>query len=175
MPTPIAIGEEAPNFDLSSTEDALLMLKDEVIRTAIVLYFFDAKEGANERVRRDLQALEERREALARLRARPLAVSPQKIDDLKKLQAELELRFPLLTDDRNFAASYGVVPTEEGKSADPVLVVVSRRQQVLWLANPVASVAEALIQVEKLLAGQPTPTRSYPKSVINRWIDRWVN
>jgi peroxiredoxin len=170
MPSPIAIGGEAPNFDLSSTEDAVLMLKDEVIRTAIVLYFFgDAKEGASERVRRDLQALEEHRGALALLRARPLAISPLKVDDLKKLQAELELRFPLLTDDRNFAASYGVNP------ADPVLVVVSRRQKVLWLANPVASVAEALTQVEKLLASQPSPTRSYPKSVINRWIDRWVN
>lgn len=174
---PITLGEEAPNFDLSSTENALLMLKDEVIRTAIVLYFF--ADAADERARRDLQALEERREALVRLRARPLAVSPLKVEDLKKLQAELELRFPLLADDRNFAAAYGVVPSEkgaeEGRPADPALVLVSRRQKVLWLANPVASVAEALAQVEKVLAGQPTPTRSYPKSVINRWIDRWVN
>ena len=32
MPGPVSIGDTAPNFDLSSTEDALLMLKDEVVR-----------------------------------------------------------------------------------------------------------------------------------------------
>jgi len=52
---------------------------------------------------------------------------------------------------------------------------VNRRQEVKWLANPVASVADALPQVEALLKAMPSPTRSYPKSVINRLIDRWVN
>lgn len=173
MPGPVAIGDTAPNFDLSSTENAVLMLKDEVVRTAVVLYFFAGLES--ERVRRDLAALNRSLGALAKLSTRVLAVSPVKLDDLKKVQAERKLFFPLLHDDRNFSASYGVVATQEGKPADPALVVVGRRQDVRWLANPVVSVEEALPQVEKLLKDLPSPTRSYPKSVINRLVDRWVN
>jgi peroxiredoxin len=173
MPGPVAIGDVAPNFDLSSTEDALLMLKDEVIRMAVVVYFFADLES--ERVRRDLDVLNRHAEALKKLDTRVLAVSPAKLDDLKKLQIEGKLLFPLLHDDRNFSASYGVVATVEGKPADPALVLVGRRQVVKWLANPVASVEDALAQVEKLLKDLPSPTRSYPKSVINRLVDRWVN
>jgi peroxiredoxin len=172
MPGPIAIGDEAPNFDLSSTEDALLMLKDEVVRTAVVVYFFAA---VNERTLRDLDALNRGLDALARRATRVLAVSPLKLDDLRKLQVERKLLFPLLHDDRNFAAAYGVVPPAEGAAADPALVLVSRRQKVLWLANPIAAIEDALAQVEKLLKAQPSPVAGYPKKVINRIVDRWVN
>jgi peroxiredoxin len=179
MPRPssaISIGDDAPNFDLSSTENAVLMLKDELARTSVLLYFFSQLgEAEDARVRRDLETLERRREALKGLRARILAVSPLTVDILRKVQAGSKLRFPLLCDDRNFSASYGVAPREEGQPADPALVLVSRKQKVLFLANPVASVEEALPQVEKLLKDLPPPTRDYPKSVINRWIDRWVN
>jgi peroxiredoxin len=173
MPGPISIGDEAPNFDLSSTEDALLMLKDEVSRTALVVYFF--ADPASDRVLRDLDALNARLDSLVKLSTRILAVSPAKLDDLKKLQLERKLLFPLLHDDRNFSAAYGVAPPEEGKPAAPALAVVSRRQRVLWLSNPIASAAEALPEVEKLIKAQPSPTASYPKKVINRLIDRWVN
>lgn len=169
MPGTVSVGDTAPNFDLSSTEDAVLMLKDEVVRTAVVVYFFADPES--ERVRRDLDALNRRAGALARLSARVLAVSPAKLDELKKLQAERKLLFPLLHDDRNFSASYGVVPAAPDRPADPALVVVGRRQELKWLANPAAAVEEALPQVEKLLKGLPSPTRSYPKSVINRLVD----
>jgi peroxiredoxin len=172
---PISIGDEAPNFDLTSTEDALLMLRDEIIQSAIVLYFF--ADPAADRTQRDLDALNRNLDPLGRLRARVLAVSPAKIDDLKKLQAQRKLLFPLLHDDRDFSARYGVVApsAEEGKPAAPALVVVSRKQRVLWLANPVAAVDDALPQVQKLLKDLPSPTASYPKKVINRLIDRWVN
>ncbi len=173
MPGPVSIGDTAPNFDLSSTENAVLMLKDEVVRTAVVLYFFADPES--ERVRRDLDALNRSLRVLARLSTRVLAVSPVKLDELKKLQAGRKLLFPLLHDDRNFSAAYGIVAAQEGKPADPVLVVVGRRQEVRWLANPLVSVEEVLPQVEKLLEDLPSPTRSYPKSVINRLVDRWVN
>jgi peroxiredoxin len=173
MPGPISIGDEAPNFDLSSTEDALLMLRDEVIRTAIVVYFF--ADPASDRAQRDLDVLNRNLDALGRHGARVLAVSPAKLDDLKKLQVERKLLFPLLHDDRNFSAAYGVGPVEEGRTSDPALVVVSRRQRVLWLANPVASVDGALPQVLKVLEGLPSGTETYHKKVINRWIDRWVN
>ena len=173
MPGPVSIGDVAPNFDLSSTEDAVLMLKDEVVRTAVVVYFFT--DPSSDRVHRDLDALSRRVEALRKLAVRVLAVSPAKLDDLKKLQAERKLLFPLLHDDRNFSASYGVIPPAEGRPADPALVVVGRRQDVKWLANPVASVGDALPQVEALLKDLPSPTRSYPKTVINKLIDHWVN
>ena len=173
MPGPVSIGDVAPNFDLSSTEDAVLMLKDEVVRMAVVVYFF--ADLASERVHRDLDALNRRIEDFRKLSTRVLAVSPAKLDDLKKLQIERKLLFPLLHDDRNFSASYGVAPAEEGRPADPALVVVGRRQDVKWLANPVASVGDALPQVEALLKDLPSPTRSYPKTVINKLIDRWVN
>src|SRR5688572_8768731 len=125
MPGPISIGDEAPNFDLSSTEDALLMLKDEVTRTAMVIYFFSNPE--DERVLRDLDALNARRDALVKLQVRILAVSPTPLDDLRKLQRARKLLFPLLHDDRNFSAAYGVTaptPEELGRPAAPALVVV---------------------------------------------------
>ena len=172
-PGPLSIGDVAPNFDLSSTEDAVLMLKDEVVRTALVVYFFADPES--ERVQSDLDALSRWQEPLRKLAAKVLAVSPAKLDDLKRLQVARQLRFPLLHDDRNFSAAYGVVPAAEGQTAAPALVVVGRRQDVKWLANPVASAAEAMPQVEKLLKDLPSPTRSYPKSVVNRLIDLWVN
>ena len=162
-----AIGDAAPDFDLSSTEDAVLMLRDEVARTSVIVYFFT--DPADARAHRDLDALQQRLDRLARRRARVLAVSPAKLGDLKKLQAERRLGFPLLHDDRDFSAAYGVEP------GAPALAVVSRKQRLLWLANPVASVAEALAPVEKVLAAEPSPTGSYPKSVINRLIDRLVN
>jgi peroxiredoxin len=165
MPGPISIGDEAPNFDLSSTEDALLMLRDEVTRTAIVVYFFT--DPAGERAQRDLDALNRNLDALARRKARVLAVSPAKLDELKKLQAERKLLFPLLHDDRSFAAAYGVT--------DTALVLVDRRQRVLWMANPVDAVDGALPQALKALEGIPSGTETYNKNVINRWIDRWVN
>ncbi|HVG09226.1 MAG TPA: redoxin domain-containing protein [Thermoanaerobaculia bacterium] len=173
MPGPISIGDEAPNFDLSSTEDALLMLKDEVTRTAMVIYFF--ANPADERVLRDLDALNARREALVKLQVRILAVSPTPLDDLRKLQRERKLRFPLLHDDRNFSAAYGVIAPEEGRPAAPAVVVVDRRQRLRFIANPVASVEDSLAQVESAIKDLPSPTKSYPKSVINKLVDRWVN
>jgi len=162
----LSIGDEAPNFDLSSTENAVLMLRDEAARTSVVLYFF--ADPSDPRTHRDLDALNQRLDPLARLRTRILAVSPAKLDDLKKLQAERKLLFPLLRDDRNFSAAYGV-------TGAPALVLVGRKQRILWLANPVAAVAEALPQVEKVQEEQPSATKGYPKSVVNRLIDKIVN
>ena len=176
MPGPISIGDEAPNFDLSSTENVLLMLKDEVTRTAMVIYFFSNPE--DERVLRDLDALNARREALVKLQVRILAVSQTPLDDLRKLQRERKLRFPLLHDDRNFSAAYGVTaptPEEPGRPAAPALVVVDRRQRLRFIANPVASVEDSLAQVQSAIKELPSPTKSYPKAVINKLIDRWVN
>jgi peroxiredoxin len=164
---PLRVGDEAPNFDLTSTEDVLLMLRDEVPRTAVVLYFFAS--AGEQRALGDLDALSARRAALAELDAKAMAISPAPLAELKKLQAERRLGFPLLHDDRGFAKAYGVEP------AAPALYLVDRWQKILWLQNPVASVAAALPEIEKLLAKTPPPTALYPKKVINRWIARWVN
>ena len=40
MAKQLSVGDEAPNFDLSTTEGAVLMLCDEVPRNFVVLYFF---------------------------------------------------------------------------------------------------------------------------------------
>jgi hypothetical protein len=96
----ISIGDQAPNFDLTSTEGSLLMLRDEVPRTAVVLYFFS--DPASERTRRDLQALGAKKQDLKKLHAKALAVSRAELLSLQKLQAELKLPFPLLHDDRDF-------------------------------------------------------------------------
>jgi len=169
----ISIGDEAPNFDLTSTEDALLMLRDEVSQNAVVLYFFADPES--ERARRDLDALNVRLKDLAGERTRVLAISPAKIEALKRVQIERKLLFPLLHDDRGFSAGYGVAAPEEEKTPEPALVVVSRRQKVLWIANPVAAVDGALADVVKALKTLPSTTASYPRKVINRIVDRWVN
>ena len=165
---PLQVGDEAPNFDLTSTEDVLLMLRDEVPRTAVVLYFFASAGEA--RAVADLDALSARRAALAELDAKAMAISPAPLAELKKLQAERRLEFPLLHDDRGFATAYGFEP-----AAPPALYVVDRWQKILWLQNPVASVAAALPEIEKLLGKTPPPTALYPKKVINRWIARWVS
>jgi peroxiredoxin len=175
----VSIGDLAPNFDLSSTEGVLLMLRDEVIRTPQVLYFF--ADPASGRVERDLDALNRSLDDLADLRARVLAVSATPLEELKALQARRHLLFPLLHDDRNFSAAYGVT-AEEGKQPAPALFVVSRvvtrkhpEPRLLWLANPVGAVEEAMPQVLEILKTQPTPTANYPRSIINRFVDRWVN
>lgn len=169
----ISIGDEAPNFDLSSTESCLLMLRDEVPRTAVVLYFFS--DPASERVHRDLLALGRAKEELRKTHAKPLAISRADLASLRKLQIDLELPYALLHDDRDFSSRYGVAPPVEGQEALPALYVVNRRQRVLWLSNPVVAVEEALPEVLKSLQDQGSPAGQYPRSVVNRLVDRWVN
>ena len=175
MARELTIGDVAPNFDLSSTEDVLLMLRDEAPRTAVLLYFFTTdSDGQLERCKADLQTLSQSRDELQKLQAKALAISPQKLNILKGLQQELGLNFPLLRDDRRFSAAYGIVSPEEG-AAQPALVVVDRSQKVIWLSNPVGSVAEAMPEVTKLIKGLPASTAQYPRSIVNRLVDFWVN
>ena len=168
----LAVGEEAPNFDLSSTEGSLLMLCDEVPRNLVVLYFFADAEA--ESVRDDLTALKAARDGLAAKRVNILAVAPLRMPALKALQAELELPFPLLRDDRNFSAAYGIEKPEEGAAA-PALVLVGRDQRILWIANPAGSVTQALTGLEGAIDTKASPTSNYPGKVINKLVDRWVN
>ena len=172
MAEKLALGAEAPNFDLTSTEDVVLMLRDEVPRMAVVLYFFG--DPADERVRADLTALARAQHGLTVKRAVILGISRTKIDALKAVQSELGVRFPLLFDDRDFSSAYGVDKPEEGESA-PALFVVDRDQKIIWMANPVGAMDEAVKQVEASLQGQPAQTYHYPTKVVNRVVNWWVN
>ena len=172
MAKQLAVGDQAPNFDLSSTEGSLLMLCDEVPRNLVVLYFFaDAESPA---VRHDLEALAAVRDALAEKGVNVLGIAPLKMPALAALQAEMALPFPLLRDDRNFSLAYGIEVPEEG-SASPALVLVGRDQSVRWIANPVESVAAAMNELKVAVGSKSSPTSNYPKSVINRIVDAWVN
>ena len=169
----ISIGDEAPNFDLSSTEGVLLMLRDEVPRTSVLVYFFG--DPPADEARRDLAELAGHTPTLAAGAVKVFGVSPSKMPVLQSLQADLGLPFPLLRDDRGFSEAYGVGPSTEEQPSSPVLCLVDRRQRVAWMANPAGSVRDALVQIEAMLKEQDSPTSNYPKSVINRLVDRWVN
>ncbi|MGH9381972.1 MAG: peroxiredoxin family protein, partial [Thermoanaerobaculia bacterium] len=99
-----AVGERAPDFDLTSTEGCVLTLRDSVGRAAALLYFFADPEA--EAAHSDLLAL-------ARLSGRlpgplrALGVSPTPVPRLQELQRELRLPYPLLRDDRALASRYG--------------------------------------------------------------------
>lgn len=175
MDLKLAVGDEAPDFDLTSTEGVVLMLRDEVPRSSVLLYFF--ADPADKRVREDLSALARHCERLMKGNIKILAISPAKLDELNALQRELHLLFPLLVDDRGFRKAYGVdlEPEEEGKARQPGLFLVDRRQTVRWSANPLAEVEDALGQIEKMAETLPSSTSGYPRSVVNGWVDRWAN
>ena len=166
-------GAEAPDFDLSSTEDALLSLRDEAPRGAVVLYVFRGAAGG--RVREDLAALSRSLPALARRRARPLGLSPQPLAALKALQAELGLGFPLLHDDRDFAAAYGVAAAGEGEpDPSPALFLIGTDRRLLWQAPPAADLGGALGEISRQLSALAPASASYPRAVVNRLIGRRV-
>lgn len=148
------------------------MLRDEVPRMAVVLYFF--ADPGSDKSRQDLQTLARVQNSLTEKRAVVLGVSRTKIDGLKQAQRELSLRFPLLFDDRNFSAAYGVEAPEEG-DPEPALFVVDRDQKILWAANPVGSMDTALKEIADVLQGQPAQTYHYPAKVVNRVVNWWVN
>ena len=173
MAPTVSIGDEAPNFDLTSTEDVVIMLRDEVPRAAVLLYLFH--DPADEAVRSDLRALAGAAERLRELPVSVLGISPAKLPELKAAQRELKLPFPLLVDDRGFSADYGVVAPAEDQPAPPALIAVDRQQRIVWMANPAGSVESALASLESDLKKLPSTTSNYPRRVINRLIDLWVN
>ncbi len=173
MTATISLHDEAPDFDLSSTEDALLMLRDEVPRTPVLLYLFVDPDSA--RVRGDLASLAEQHPTLAKTGVKILCMSASKMPVLKALQVEMQLPFPLLRDDRDFMASYGIQSVEEGEEAASALYLVNMFQKVDWLANPLSSVEEVMGELRSIIKKQGSSTANYPKSVINRLVDRWLN
>ncbi len=173
MARALSVGEQAPNFDLTSTEDVLLMLCDEVVRTAVVVYFFAGIDG--DRVRDDLLAFARHWDELATADTRVLGVSPAGITQLKEIQRELHLPFPLLNDDRGFSAAYGLETAEDDVQPQPVVAVVNRRQEILLIERVDSSVEALMEEVLKRVKSLPSPAASLPRKVVNRLVDRWVN
>jgi peroxiredoxin len=173
MARTLSIGDEAPNFDLTSTEGVLLMLRDECVRTAVMLYFFHDTDG--ERVRDDLLALARSWDDLMKAQTRVFGISRADIDGLKALQKELHLPFPLLSDDRGFSAAYGLAEPAEERAPEPVLAVVDRWQKLVSLQPATGGVATALPDALAAVRKLPSPTASLPRKVVNWWIDRWVH
>jgi peroxiredoxin len=172
MAAALVVGEEAPNFDLASTEDVVLMLRDEVPRMAMLLYFFD---GDGDRVRSDLKQLAAVQRKLKEAGAAILGIAPAKIDALKALQRDLHLEFPLLRDDRDFSSQYGVEAASEDQAAPPALYLVNRDQRVLWMACPLTAIESSLSEIASALKALPSSTTNYPKTVVNRVVNWWVN
>ena len=69
----IAVDSEAPNFDLTSTEDVVLMLRDEVTRMAVVLYFFADPDA--DKAQSELRVLADRQPALKAQAAAIMGIS----------------------------------------------------------------------------------------------------
>lgn len=167
MRATLKVGLEAPNFDLASTEDVVLMLRDEVPRTPVLLFFFEDVDAA----RSELSSLGKVAGELMRLGVKVMAVSTAKLDELKAVQRELALAFPLLHDDRNLSLAYRIAPEED--SAAGTLVLVGKDQKVRWLGRtPIDAdaVRSAVAAAQKI-----SSTVNYPRRVINRLVDLWVN
>ncbi len=167
----VAVGSVAPDFDLTSTEDAVLMLRDEITRLAVVLYFFADPDSY--KTRSELRFLADRQPALKAQAAVIMGISPAKLPALKQMQRELELPYPLLTDDRKFSLAYGVGTDSEETEPAPALLLVDRRQRIAWLANPATSVETVLPDLEETLKSHQSTTSNYPRSVINWLVERF--
>lgn len=160
------LGAGAPNFDLASTEGVVIMLRDEVPRSGVVLYLFSG--DADEQVEKDLLALEAKRASIASSSSRILALSNLELDALAGLQARLGLGYPLLHDDREFLIAYGV--SEQG--GNRALFLVGHDETIRWTARPLDTVESAIDGLLAALAALPRSTANYPKSILNWLIDR---
>ena len=186
----LAVGSDAPDFDLTSTEDVLLMLRDEVPRNPLVLYVFLAVDDDS---RADLEALAGEVPRWAEDGVKVLAMAPVKVAQLKQLQFELGLPFPLLEDDRDFCARYGVeAPASTNSEADPEtseaappepqddyisrrLVLVDRHGKVAWRSDRWNGLGEALVGLNQSKAIKQPALTNYPGQVINKLVNWWVN
>lgn len=173
MSKALSPGDEAPDFDLASTEDVVLMLRDETARMAQLLYLF--ADPADDAARRDLSALAQQRDKFQEAGVCILGISPAKLDPLKALQRELELPFPLLYDDRGFAAGYGLETADEETKPAAVVVLVDREQKVRWVAAPGTAMDSLLANLKAVMKKLPSQTANYPRSIVNRVVDLWVN
>ena len=166
MAIDLRVGDPAPNFDLTSTENVVLMLRDEVPRGQVLLYFFDGVPGATEQLAELARAAAE----LAGKGIRILGVSQASLEDLAAVQQQDKLPFPLLHDDRELSRLYGA-----GSGEGPVAVLVDHDQRVAMVERQSRDLSGSVSSFLAERGKRRDSTANYPKSVINRLVDRWVS
>ena len=166
MAREIGVGDKAPNFDLASTEGVVLMLCDEVHRTEVLLYVFQDLEAATS----VLESLARSADELLSRGIKILAVSETGLEDLALRQRELGIPFPLLHDDRGLSRGY--LGADECSS---LAVLVGRDQRIRWIEEVPANLSGELSAQVTAHAESSGSTVNYPRSVINRLVNRWVN
>ena len=166
MAREIEVGDKAPNFDLASTEGVVLMLRDEVHRTQVLVYVFAEPEAATA----DLGVLARSADDLLASGIKILAVSEASLEDLATAQRDLRLPFPLLHDDRGLSRAY----LGDGERRT-VTALVGRDQRIQWLDAAGGRLPEDLPARLTAQAESRGSTVNYPRSVINGLVDRWVN
>lgn len=164
MATEITVGDQAPNFDLTSTEGVVLMLHDEVPRMQVLLYFFEDPGSAKS----DLEELSTRSAKLTGKGIKVIAVSTAPLEVLSDTQQKLALTYPLLHDDRALSKAYGA-------DSSTVLALVDRNRQIALLDRHQVDLGSSLAALLGDGSSLRESTTNYPKSVINRLVDRWVN
>jgi len=168
MPQQASVGHAAPDFDLSSTEGCVLSLRDEVPRSAVIIYCF--ADPSDESARAALSFLAEHADA-APGPSQIFGISTASMDELTSLQRELHLPFPLLRDDRGLTAAYGFRVAEEGPT-ESVMAVIDRGQKLIWERRAAEDLAAIWHEVVDCLKRTDRPTSNYPRSVVNRLVSR---
>jgi peroxiredoxin len=162
----LTVGDPAPNFDLTSTENVVLMLRDEVPRVQVLLYFFDGVHEATG------QLVELARGAVewAGKGIRILGISQAPLEDLAAAQQKNGLPFPLLHDDRELSALYGA-----GCGEGSVAVLVDHDQRIAMIERQPQDLSGSVSSFLAERGKRRNSTANYPTSVINRLVKRWVN
>jgi peroxiredoxin len=142
------------------------MLRDEVPRTQVLLYFFDEVAGA----RAGLETLAQRAFEMAVKGIKVMAISEAPLEELTQVQQRLSLPFPLLHDDRGFSTMYGA-----GTGNPAALVLVGRDRRVVWVGRGQVDFAASVVSLITDHSRVRDATSNYPRRVINRLVDRWVN
>ncbi len=165
----LKVGDKAPNFDLASAESATIMLKDEISKQPVVLFFF--KDSTVSENREMLQALNAAHGEIQSRRGVLFGIAPvKKLPELVELQQELKIVFPLLRDDRDFLSQYGLDSEEEERA----LYLVDE-DSTIRVADRISDSVEALLPLLfKELEARPSAASRLPKSTLNRFIYRWV-
>ena len=104
----VSEGVQAPEFQLTSTEDESFSLLARRGRANLVLLFLDNASGATDT--EIATSFRDASEIFRAVRGTVVGIARAELDELKAFQAANSLAFELLSDDGAVAADYGVGP-----------------------------------------------------------------
>jgi peroxiredoxin Q/BCP len=114
-------GSILPFFNLASTRGKYIKPWDFKQRKNLVLYFFSGADCAE--CQQTLKAFSENYYDYRRLNAEVLAIATDSLENLERLARELELKFPLLSDDEGKATNiYTKLEPGENKAVSSIFV-----------------------------------------------------